>query len=264
MANPHLEDGYTKIANEIIEALAKIRIPGEATQVLWAIIRRTYGWNKKADNISMSQLSENTGLKRQNVNRALKKLINMKTVIKNDDSYVNKYMLNKNFEEWEVSSKVITVKKCNQKRLQGVIKNDDKSVIKSDYYKRNKKTFTKEKYIIPKIFKNELFENTLNEFIKMRIKVKKPMTDYAIQRMLSKLEKLSENNVYSAIEILDQSIERSWTDIYQVKNDVYILENCPRCNSKEIEKYPNGKIKKCLSCNYDPLKSPEIKKANQY
>lgn len=47
MANPQCENGFTKIANELMEALAKIRIPGEARQVLDVIFRQTYGWNKK-------------------------------------------------------------------------------------------------------------------------------------------------------------------------------------------------------------------------
>ena len=38
MANPQTENGYTKIANEIMEALAHIRIPGEAMQVLLVIL----------------------------------------------------------------------------------------------------------------------------------------------------------------------------------------------------------------------------------
>lgn len=33
MANPQCENGYTRIANEILEALSKIRIPGEARRL---------------------------------------------------------------------------------------------------------------------------------------------------------------------------------------------------------------------------------------
>ena len=47
MANPQKENGYTSIANDIVEALAGIRIPGEARQCLDVILRKTYGWNKK-------------------------------------------------------------------------------------------------------------------------------------------------------------------------------------------------------------------------
>lgn len=42
-------------------------------------------------------------------------------------------------------------------------------------------------------------------------------------------------------------------------NDIDKRTNCPRCGASMIEHYPNGKFKKCLACNYDPLKSPELK-----
>jgi len=101
MANPQIANGHIKIANEIWDALCKIRIPGEARQVLDVIIRKTYGWNKKEDQISLSQISKMTGLKRQNVSRAIKRLIQMKIVIKNDDSFINSYKINKNYELWQ-------------------------------------------------------------------------------------------------------------------------------------------------------------------
>ena len=130
MANPQIEDGYTKIANEIMDALCRFRIPGEERQVLDSILRKTYGWNKCEDKISMGQIAEMTGLKRQNVSRAIQSLLSKKItlVIKSDDRGINVLKFNKNYHEW-VSSKVITPKKS-------VIKSDDRSVIKSDSHKR--------------------------------------------------------------------------------------------------------------------------------
>ena len=97
MANPQKENGYTAIANEIMEALAHYRIPGEQRQVLDVIIRKTYGFNKKADMISNSQFVRATGLKKQTVHRAIKGLI-LKNVIKKDDRYIPTYQFNKNYK----------------------------------------------------------------------------------------------------------------------------------------------------------------------
>ena len=47
MANPQLEDGYTKIANEILEALAGINLSPYEGRALFFLIRKTYGWKKK-------------------------------------------------------------------------------------------------------------------------------------------------------------------------------------------------------------------------
>lgn len=105
MANPQWENGYTKIANEIMDALCKIRISGEATQCLNFIIRKTYGWGKKQDRISLSQFTKNTGVKKTNVCRAINKLKNMKIIIQIQDDKGSLYEFNKDYEQWEVVPK---------------------------------------------------------------------------------------------------------------------------------------------------------------
>lgn len=45
---PQTENGFTQIANELIEQFARIRIPGEAMQVFWVMLRKIYGFHKKA------------------------------------------------------------------------------------------------------------------------------------------------------------------------------------------------------------------------
>ena len=81
MNSPQLENGYLKLASELVDALASYRIPGEQMQVLWVIIRKTYGYNKKEDKISNSQFCELTGLKKPAVCRAINGLVDKKVVI---------------------------------------------------------------------------------------------------------------------------------------------------------------------------------------
>lgn len=100
MTSPQLENGYVKIATEIYDAFAKIRIPGEARQLLDFIIRKTYGYHKKEDFISLSQFVLGTGLKRPNVVRGLKKLLEMKLIIKSDTTLINSYRFNKHYCDW--------------------------------------------------------------------------------------------------------------------------------------------------------------------
>ena len=77
MANPQLENGYTRIANEIIEALARAMPGFTQGQIIWAVLRKTYGWNKKSDQISISQLCEMTGKSRRMVIYSLQNLEKM-------------------------------------------------------------------------------------------------------------------------------------------------------------------------------------------
>ena len=161
MANPQIDNGYTKIANEVIEALAKTRIPGECMQVLWTIFRKTYGWNKKEDMISFTQISQMTGIKRQHVSRAISKLIDMKIVTKNGNSSINLYRFNKHYEEWVLLPKKVTVL---PKKVTPVPNNGDKSVTKKGYNKRKKETITKENNIDTREIK---FRDTLTPFVEI-------------------------------------------------------------------------------------------------
>lgn len=108
MANPQKEDGYTPISNEILNALGRVRIPGEANQVLYVIIRQTYGFQKKEDQIALSQFCEKTGMQKPDVCRALAKLLTMNIIVskKANDKYgITAYGLNKNYEEWKPLAK---------------------------------------------------------------------------------------------------------------------------------------------------------------
>ena len=75
MASPQIEDGYVKIANEIIEALCRVSIGLGNAQVLYFILRKTYGYQKKEDQISLSQIQEGTGMSRRNVIYCLQNLV---------------------------------------------------------------------------------------------------------------------------------------------------------------------------------------------
>lgn len=47
MARPQIEDGHTRIANEIMENLMKMYLLPSQWQVLLCIIRKTYGFQKE-------------------------------------------------------------------------------------------------------------------------------------------------------------------------------------------------------------------------
>lgn len=47
MSNPQIENGYTKIANELLEALIQAELSGAEYRIVCFIIRQTYGYNQK-------------------------------------------------------------------------------------------------------------------------------------------------------------------------------------------------------------------------
>jgi len=100
MASPQVENGHTQIANELLEALARIRIPGEARQVLDVIIRKTYGFHKKEDWISLKTFCNSTMLSKPAVCRAINNL-RLKNIIKTYKLGVYTiFSINKNYITW--------------------------------------------------------------------------------------------------------------------------------------------------------------------
>jgi phage replication O-like protein O len=80
MANPQKENGHTQIANELFEVVLKADISKRQLRVFLSVLRKTYGWNKKFDAISSSQLSGMTGLNRSHCTRAINDLIEMQMI----------------------------------------------------------------------------------------------------------------------------------------------------------------------------------------
>ena len=84
MANPQLENGYTRIANEILEELAKFPFNGSQLRMILFLLRKTYGYRKKTDKISLSQWEKGTGLNKRTIQRELIQLEAMNVIIRNE------------------------------------------------------------------------------------------------------------------------------------------------------------------------------------
>ena len=98
--NPQTEHGYLKIANELQVALCRVHLNSNCWRVLNAIIRKTYGWQKNEDAISLSQFTELTGLPKSSVCRAIRQLIEQKVITKKSGA-ITVYGLNKRYKDWQ-------------------------------------------------------------------------------------------------------------------------------------------------------------------
>jgi phage replication O-like protein O len=113
MANPQKENGYTPIANEIMDALIAFRLSGQELRITLLIIRKTYGFNKKEDPISLSQMIRATGLCKIRCSQVINRLELMKivTVTENINGIGKKYKFNKDFDKWHTVNE-----NCNRYR----------------------------------------------------------------------------------------------------------------------------------------------------
>jgi phage replication O-like protein O len=143
MASPQCENGFFKIANELAEALSKTRLAGQECQVLWAVMRKTYGYGKKHDRISCSQISGMTGLDRRRIQKIINDL-HQKKILSVTNNGVRKPLtigINKNYESWRsvtkngVRSSTSNGNNCKAKDSDtnnGVKNSDTNNGVKSD------------------------------------------------------------------------------------------------------------------------------------
>ena len=72
MASPQLENGYTSIANEILDNLCKLSLNGTELKVVICIFRYTFGFRRKSHKLSASFISRYGNCELSSVKRALK------------------------------------------------------------------------------------------------------------------------------------------------------------------------------------------------
>ena len=82
-----LKDGYTRIANRILEALCKCPVLNRETRVLIFIMYQTYGYHHKERALSLTYIGKGTGISSQHISEIVKKLIDKKIIKK---SFKNK------------------------------------------------------------------------------------------------------------------------------------------------------------------------------
>jgi phage replication O-like protein O len=102
-----VENGnFARIHNEISERLARTDLSGAEFRCLWFLLRKTYGFQKKQDQISYAQFADGTGIERRSAIRALDKMIKRKIIycIENGNNRPQTWGFNKYFEHWDHTS----------------------------------------------------------------------------------------------------------------------------------------------------------------
>lgn len=102
-----VENGhYTRIVNPLIENLIKIPFKGCELAVVLYIIRKTYGYQKKQDEISLSQFQKDLKRSRNTIIFTLKSLksLNIIRLVKkgNTNGACNSWSINKYYDTWKL------------------------------------------------------------------------------------------------------------------------------------------------------------------
>ena len=144
LKTPQVEDGFTRIANELLEALPGQPLSGQEFRVILFIIRKTYGYHKKYDRIALSQFQKALKISKVRCYQVIKSLIskNIITVYENIDGCTRKLGINKSYLNWKGVYKNIDGKKGIEKHIPTVKVLRNKGSMKTY---TTKETITKEK-----------------------------------------------------------------------------------------------------------------------
>jgi phage replication O-like protein O len=145
VANPQLKNGYTKIANELLEAICRLNVSGNEMRILLYIIRRTYGFSRSYAEISLSEIASAVGIRPVHISRALKKLSALNLIELRSSGGVKPQTISivKDYEEWAVESCVELL----LPKMVTVTKNGNPTITKNGNptYKENNKEIIKER-----------------------------------------------------------------------------------------------------------------------
>jgi phage replication O-like protein O len=114
---PQIEDGYTRIANELLEAIIGFKFSSRQLCVIFCVIRSTYGYSKKSDAISGWQVAKMTNIDRAHISKTLNELIKMNVLIRHENGreshgfFISELSLNKYYNTWTTIAKTATVAK---------------------------------------------------------------------------------------------------------------------------------------------------------
>ncbi|MBX4769476.1 replication protein [Klebsiella oxytoca] len=154
-----IDDGYTRIANELLEHIASADLTARQLKLMLAYIRKTYGFNKKTDRIADEQIAQLTGLSRQNVNKAKRDLLSMNCLVVED----NKIGVNKAVSEWKFSRCLQVSNLVSKPETKSVSKLETNEVSELETHKRHSLKTTLKTDLTPIVPMGDESEKTVAE-----------------------------------------------------------------------------------------------------
>jgi len=241
MANPQLEHGYMRIANELALAFAAIKLPPSCWSCLWVILRFTYGFGKKNTLISEETFLRHTRLSSISLARTLNRLVRLNIVLRAG----HHFGIQKSFEMWKTSKKM-EPKSIEKAKTDGISEKItsylpvallEQKILKIKESK-NKGCGYVDISIPEALFKIKRFPETYLEWLEFRAyEKKKPVTPRAAKEQLAFLSIQND-----PIECLKQSIRNQWQGIFEFRG------NKPVEAQKSWPEPPRKVLYRCKGC----------------
>ncbi len=150
MKSVQLENGYTRLANELLEAITISRFNATQLKIILCVIRRTYGFQKKESELSITFISRATGISKRYVAQEINHLISSKILIVSKEYTMKssrRLKLNKNYIEWETYRGIVpqvSNSSTDEELFHSPVEVDFHRPIEADFHQKRKKETYKE------------------------------------------------------------------------------------------------------------------------
>lgn len=108
-ATPGLESGFTQLANELLEAMCRAGFSARQWAVVMTVVRKTYGYGKKADDISLGQIVEMTGIAKPHASRTVNDLVAANVLKRSVGTFGYRLSINKRYQQWALEKSAARV-----------------------------------------------------------------------------------------------------------------------------------------------------------
>ena len=166
---------------------------------------------------SLKYISEFLGISKSTAQRSIEKLVDRGIVEKRVEE-ISGVKFNRYMAHEKADTPIV-------KTSTGYSQNDHGGIVKmttnnTNIYNTNNNTSnnTKDKGAPARYFEDEELNNKFLEFLSMRKKIRKPVrTDRALKALLKKLHELSGGDVGLMKQIIDQSLDKEWLGLFELK-----------------------------------------------
>ena len=166
---------------------------------------------------SLKYISEFLGVSKSTAQRNLENLVN-RGVIEKRVEEISGVKFNRYIAHEKAEPPIVKMGTgCSQNGYGGVVKMGTNN---TNIYNTNNNTSnnTKDKGAPARYFDDEELNNKFLKFLSMRKKIRKPVrTDRALKALLKKLHELSGGDVGLMKQIIDQSLDKEWLGLFELK-----------------------------------------------
>lgn len=142
--NPQPDKNYIQVSHQFLEALIEYPTSGAEDKVLCLILRKTWGFKKKSDQISLTQFTKKVPFSRPTIVKALKSLEGDQVIIVDRTKRINEYMANKFHDTWK-KRQIVKQSDHQLRRVTRRVKESDQDRLTPLNTQKKKETLTKEK-----------------------------------------------------------------------------------------------------------------------